>query len=134
MAGQCKEHYKGPPASSAAPKITSADNVVKSGGKEEVVRPDSGLSGIKSQYPAKDQPAAVSSPAKVDVVRPAGGLPKPGQNEPAKGGAKWTGITLAPKQATALTAANAKKEEPKDEGKGAAKPAAAASAKAPTVG
>jgi len=130
-AGQCKEHYKGPPASSAAPKILSADNVVKSGGKEEVIRPDSGLSGIKSQYPAKDQPAVVSSPAKVDVVRPAGGLPKPGQNEPAKGGQKWTGITLAPKQASELTAANTKKDESK--GASAAKPAAAAKA-APTVG
>jgi hypothetical protein len=112
--------------------------VVKSGGKEEVVRPDSGLSGIKSQYPAKDQPAAVSA-AKVEVVRPAGGLPKPGQNEPAKGGQKWTGITLAPKQANALTQANAaKKEEPKKaEAKEAyaAKPAAtAAAAKPATVG
>lgn len=137
QAGQCKEHYKGPPASSAAPKILVADNVVKSGGKEEVVRPDSGLSGIKSQYPAKNQPAVVSSPAKVEVVRPAGGLPKPGQNEPAKGGQKWTGITLAPKQASALTAANAaKKDEPKkSEGKADSKPAAAGAAKAaPTVG
>jgi len=135
MAGQCKEHYKGPPASSAAPKILSADNVVKSGGKEEVVRPDSGLSGIKSQYPAKDQPAVVSSPAKVDVVRPAGGLPKPGQNEPAKAGQKWSGITLAPKQANALTAANVKKEEPEGKGAAAAKPAAAAAGKsAPTTG
>jgi len=136
MVGQCKEHYKGPPASSAAPKITSADNVAKSGGKEEVVRPDSGLSGIKSQYPAKDQPAVVSSPAKVEVVRPAGGLPKPGQNEPAKGGPKWSGITLAPKQANALTAANVKKEEPKkEEAKGAAaQPAAAAGGKGPTTG
>jgi hypothetical protein len=109
----------------------TADNVVKSGGKEEVVRPDSGLSGIKSQYPSKEQPAAVSA-AKVEIVRPAGGLPKPGQNEPAKGAQKWTGVTLAPKQANALTAANAKKEEPKQgEVKGAvAKPAAGA----PTVG
>jgi len=138
---QCKEHYKGPPASSAAPKILSADNVVKSGGKEEVVRPGSGLGGIKSQYPAKDQAPVVSSPAKVDVVRPAGGLPKPGANEPAKDGKKWTGITMAPKQSNELTAANAKKEEPKkDEGKGysaAAKPAAAGAAAgkaAPTVG
>jgi len=143
QAGQCKEHYKGPPASSAAPKIVSADNVVKSGGKEEVVRPGSGLGGIKSQYPAKDQPAVVSTPTKVDVVRPAGGLPKPGANEPAKDGKKWTGITLAPKQANDLTAANAKKEEPKkaepkkEEAKGAAaKPTAggAAGKAAPTVG
>jgi len=112
--------------------------VVKSGGKEEVVRPDAGLSGIKSQYPSKDQPPVVSSAAKVDVVRPAGGLPKPGQNEPAKAGQKWSGITLAPKQANALTAANTKKEEPKkDESKGGSKPAAAAAgakAAAPTTG
>jgi len=82
QAGQCKEHYKGPPVSSAAPKILAADNVVKSGGKEEVVRPDSGLSGIKAQYPGKDQTPVVSSGPK-DIVRPAGGLPKPGQHEPA---------------------------------------------------
>jgi len=66
------------------------------------------------------------SAAKVDVVRPVGGLPKPGQNEPAKGGQKWTGITLAPKQANALTAANSAKKEPKHEEKKAAA--------APTVG
>jgi hypothetical protein len=113
--------------------------VVKSGGKEEVVRPGAGLGGIKSQYPAKDQPAVVSS-AKSDVVRPAGGLPKPGANEPVKAGQKWTGITMAPKQSNDLTAANAKKEEPKkkEEAKGAAaKPAASAAAAgktAPTVG
>lgn len=133
QAGQCKEHYKGPPASSAAPKILNAVDVVKSGGKEEVVRPDSGLSGIKAQYPSGSQSAS-AAPTKSDVVRPAGGLPKPGQNEPAKSAPKWGGITLAPKQAAALTAANAKKEEPKkDESKTVAKPAAAA-AKAPTVG
>lgn len=140
QAGQCKEHYKGPPASSAAPKILSADNVVKSGGKEEVVRPASGLNGIQSQFPAKDQSAASSS-AKSDIVRPAGGLPKPGQNEPAKAAAKWSGITLNPKQSSELTAANVKKEEPKEaKGASVAKPAAtaakpAAAAKpAPTTG
>lgn len=107
--------------------------MVKSGGKEEVVRPDAGLSGIKSQYPAKDQP--VTSSAKPDVVRPAGGLPKPGQNEPAKAGQKWTGVTLAPKQATALTAANASKEEPKKtESKVAASAKPAAVKAEPTVG
>lgn len=136
QAGQCKEHYKGPPASSAAPKILAADNVVKSGGKEEVVRPDAGLSGIKSQYPAKDQ-VVTSSSSKVDVVRPAGGLPKPGQNEPAKAGQKWTGVTLAPKQASALTSANAAaKEEPKkteSKAAGSAKPAAGGKPE-PTVG
>jgi ribosomal protein S27E len=98
------------------------------------------LGGIKAQYPAKDQPAVVSSPAKVEIVRPAGGLPKPGANEPAKDGKKWTGITMAPKQSNELTAANAaKKAEPKkEESKG--KPAAAAAGgaaagkAAPTVG
>lgn len=135
-AGQCKDHYKGPPASSAAPKILSAANVVKSGGKEEVVRPDAGLGGIKSQYPS-GAAASSSAPAKSDIVRPAGGLPKPGQNEPQKSAQKWSGITLAPKQAAALTAANAAKETPKQEGKSEAKPAAAAAkpaAKQPTVG
>jgi len=141
QAGQCKEHYKGPPVSSAAPKIVSADNVVKSGGKEEVVRPGAGLGGIKASYSSKDQPAVVSSPAKADVVRPAGGLPKPGSNEPPKTGQKWTGITLGAKQSDALTAANVKKEEPKKKeeykGAAAAKPAAAGAAAAktaPTVG
>jgi len=49
-----------------------------------------------------------------------------------KAGQKWSGITLAPKQANALTAANVKK----DESKGAsAAPAASGAAKAaPTVG
>jgi hypothetical protein len=113
--GQCKEHYKGPPASSAAPKIAVADNVVKSGGREEVVRPESGLGGIKSQYPSgSPAPAAVSGAKKEEIVRPVGGLPKPGANEPAKQVSKWSGITMAPKQSADLTAANAvKKEEPK---------------------
>jgi len=125
--GQCKEHYKGPPASSAAPKITSAAEVVKSGGKEEVIRPGSGLGGIKSQYPAKEQPAAVSSPPK-DIVRPSGGLPKPGSLEPAKDAKKWGGMTIDPKASKELTHNNAaKKEEPKAEEK---KPAAAGGAKA----
>lgn len=139
QAGQCKDHYKGPPASSAAPKITSAVGAVKSGGKEEVVRPDSGLGGIKSQYPSGSAAPSSAAPAKSDIVRPSGGLPKPGQNEPQKVGQKWSGITLAPKQAAALTAANsAKKDDAKAEAKpaaaGAAKPAAAAGAKQPTVG
>jgi len=132
MAGQCKDHYKGPPASSAAPKIASADNVVKSGGKEEVVRPGAGLGGIKSQYPAKDQPAQAAAAPK-DVVRPAGGLPKPGSNEPAKDQKKWEGIAAEKSQASTQTyaaAAPAKKEEPKKEEKAAsvAKPAAAGAA------
>lgn len=142
QAGQCKEHYKGPPVSSAAPKILSADNVVKSGGKEEVVRPDAGLSAIKAQYPGKDQSPAVASGPK-DIVRPAGGLPKPGQHEPAKEGPKWTGMTLARPKAGEPAAAGAakpaaaspapKKEEAKGAAAVAAKPAAAG-AKAPTVG
>jgi len=130
QAGQCKEHYKGPPASSAAPKIQSADNVVKSGTKEEIVRPEKGLGGIKSQYPPKDAPATVSGPPK-DIVRPAGGLAKPGSAEPPKDAKKWEGMTMGPGKSAELTKANAaaKPEAKKDESKAAAKPAAA-----PTVG
>jgi hypothetical protein len=115
--GQCKEHYKGPPVSSGAPKITSADNAVKSGGKEEVVRPTTGLGGIKSSYPSGSEPAQ-SSGKKDDIVRPAGGLVKPGSLEPEKAQAKWTGITMGKKESGALTQANA----------GASKGAAAAPA------
>jgi 5-methylcytosine-specific restriction endonuclease McrA len=100
----------------------AADNAVKSGGKEDVVRPNSGLGGIKSQYPSGSEPV-VAGGKKEDVVRPQGGLVKPGSLEPAKDAKKWTGITLGPKQAAALTssAAGAKPAE-------AAKPAAAAKA------
>jgi len=145
QAGQCKDHYKGPPASSAAPKIATADNAVKSGGREEVVRPESGLGGIKAQYPAKEQPAAASGGGAKDLVRPAGGLPKPGANEPEKNVSKWGGMTMAPKASQDLTASNTKKEEPKpaaaakkeepkkQEEKKDAKPAAAASSAGGTV-
>jgi len=124
-AGQCKEHYKGPPVSSGAPKIQTAPaDAVKSGGKEEVVRPGSGLGGIKSQYPSGGSEApAASGAAKVDIVRPAGGLVKPGSLEPQKDVKKWTGVTMAPKQSAALTAANAAAAP------AAAKPAAAAEKK-----
>jgi len=105
-AGQCKEHYKGPPVSSGAPKIQAASDAVKSGGKEEVVRPTTGLGGIKSQYPSGNEAPASSKPS--DIVRPAGGLPKPGSLEPQKDAKKWSGITLGPKQAAALTTANEK--------------------------
>jgi len=106
--GQCKEHYKGPPVSSGAPKITSADNAVKSGGKEEVVRPTSGLGGIKSSYPAAGSSEPVQSSAKKDdVVRPAGGLVKPGSLEPEKAQNKWSGITMGKKDSAVLTQSNA---------------------------
>jgi len=117
-AGQCKDHYKGPPVSSGAPKIQAAADAVKSGGKEEVVRPGAGLGGIKSQYPAGSE-APASSSKKEEVVRPAGGLIKPGSLEPQKDVKKWSGITLGSKQAAALTAANDKPAP------AAAKPAAA---------
>jgi len=92
-----------------------------------VVRPGSGLGGIKSQYPAKEQPAVVSGGPK-DVVRPTGGLPKPGANEPAKDAKKWEGMTIDPKKSKELTnnAAAAKSEE---KASYAAKPAAAEAAK-----
>jgi len=91
---------------------------VKSGGKEEVVRPGSGLAGIKGSYPAASEPVQ-SSVKKEEIVRPAGGLIKPGSLEPEKAQNKWSGITMGKQESGALTQANA-----------AAKPAAAASAPA----
>jgi hypothetical protein len=94
---------------------------VKSGGKEEVVRPGAGLGGIKSGYPSSSEPVQ-SSAKKEEVVRPAGGLVKPGSLEPEKAQNKWSGITMGKKDSGALTQANADKA-------GASKGAAATPAK-----